>query len=142
ATRAGARARAGGGSGRVRPGGVLTAGGVVCAGGGWSPQAARLVGAELPDWPARHEIMSTEPLKPFLKPMVSVLESGLYFSQALRGEIVGGISMPEAPGPHAIRMGSSLGFLQTMARAITEVMPLLAAVKVVRQWAGPYDMSP
>jgi len=121
--------------------GPLRAARVVCAAGAWSPEVARLAGVALPDWPVRHEILSTEPLKPFLKPMVSVLESGLYFSQSLRGEIVGGISMPEG-GPHAIRMGSSLEFLQTMARAITEVMPLLSAVKVVRQWAGPYDMSP
>ena len=122
--------------------GPLRAARVVCAAGAWSPDVARLAGVALPDWPVRHEILSTEPLKPFLKPMVSVLESGLYFSQSLRGEIVGGISMTEAAGPHAIRMGSSLEFLQTMARAITEVMPLLSAVKVVRQWAGPYDMSP
>jgi sarcosine oxidase subunit beta len=122
--------------------GTLRAARVVCAAGAWSPEVARLAGVALPDWPVRHEILSTEPLKPFLKPMVSVLESGLYFSQSLRGEIVGGISMPEAPGAHEIRLGSSLGFLQTMARAITEVMPVLSSVKVVRQWAGPYDMSP
>jgi sarcosine oxidase subunit beta len=121
--------------------GTVRAERVVCAAGAWSPAVARLAGVALPDWPVRHEILSTEPLKPFLKPMVSVLETGLYFSQSLRGEIVGGISMPDE-GPREIRMGSSLAFLQTMARAITEVMPLLSAVKVVRQWAGPYDMSP
>jgi sarcosine oxidase subunit beta len=124
------------------PRGPIFAERVVCAAGAWSPEVARLAGVALPDWPVRHEILSTEPLKPFLKPMVSVLETGLYFSQSLRGEIVGGISMPEPPGAHAIRMGSSLSFLQTMARALTEVMPLLGDVKVVRQWAGPYDMSP
>ena len=123
------------------PRGALRAARVVCAAGAWSPEVARLAGVALPDWPARHEILSTEPLKPFLKPMVSVLESGLYFSQSLRGEIVGGLSLPEEP-TREIRMGSSLAFLQAMARAITEVMPVLGAVKVVRQWAGPYDMSP
>jgi sarcosine oxidase subunit beta len=125
--------------------GPLRAARVVCAAGAWSPEVARLAGVALPDWPVRHEILSTEPLKPFLKPMVSVLESGLYFSQSLRGEIVGGVSMPEARGAHdrpGSTLASSLSFLQTMARAITEVMPILAAVKVVRQWAGPYDMSP
>jgi sarcosine oxidase subunit beta len=122
--------------------GPLRAARVVCAAGAWSPEVARLAGAALPDWPVRHEILSTEPLKPFLKPMVSVLESGLYFSQSLRGEIVGGISMPEEPGPREIRLGSTLAFLQTLARALTDVMPLLGGVKVVRQWAGPYDMSP
>src|SRR5262249_46072949 len=71
--------RAGGDFRLVTPKGTLTAGRVVCAAGAWSPRVAALVGLELPTWPARHEIMSTEPLKPFLKPMISVLETGLYF---------------------------------------------------------------
>jgi sarcosine oxidase subunit beta len=29
-----------------------------------------------------------------------------------------------------------------MARGLTELMPRLAQIKVVRQWAGPYDVSP
>ncbi len=62
-------------------------------------EVARLAGVALPDRPVRHEILSTEPLKPFLKPMVSVIESGLYFSQSLRGELVGGVSMPEEREP-------------------------------------------
>jgi sarcosine oxidase subunit beta len=28
-----------------------------------------------------------------------------------------------------------------MARGLTEVMPLLGEIKVVRQWAGPYDLT-
>ena len=66
------------------------------AAGAWSPPVAALVGVTLPTWPARHEILSTEPLKPFLRPMVSVLDSGLYFSQSLRGEVVGGITLHAA----------------------------------------------
>jgi sarcosine oxidase subunit beta len=127
----------------VTPRGTITAGRVVCAAGAWSPAVARLCGAALPDWPARHEILSTEPLKPFLKPMVSVLESGLYFSQALRGVVVGGISLDEPRPPDGeVRLGSRLAFVQAMARGMVEVMPVLASVKVVRQWAGPYDISP
>jgi sarcosine oxidase subunit beta len=121
--------------------GTLVAARVVNAAGAWSPAVARLAGVELPDWPERHEIMSTEPLKPFLRPMVSVLESGLYFSQSLRGEIVGGITLP-GPRDSEIRLGSRLRFLESMARALIQVMPRLGDVKVVRQWAGPYDMSP
>ena len=106
-------------------------------------EVARLVGASLPDRPQRHEILSTEPLKPFLKPMVSVLETGLYVSQSLRGELVGGISMPEEPNADGeVRLGSRLAFSTTMARALVELMPRLGHVKVVRQWAGPYDVSP
>jgi sarcosine oxidase subunit beta len=127
------------------PGGPVDAGRVVCAAGAWSPLVARLAGGALPNRPVRHEILSTEPLKPFLKPMVSVLESGLYVSQSLRGELVGGITVPESHGQQAddqIRLGSRLAFVEAMARGLTEIMPLLGHVKVVRQWAGPYDLSP
>ena len=127
-----------------------------CA-GAWSPEVARLVGIELPTHPHRHEILSTEPLKPFLGPMVSVLESGLYFSQSMRGEIVTGVTVPERPGERiagradpdkhftrdeGVKLGSRLLFLTTLAREITSVMPRLAPVRVLRQWAGPYDISP
>jgi sarcosine oxidase subunit beta len=114
---------------------------VVNAAGAWSPQVARLVDLELPTWPARHEIMSTEPLKPFLRPMVSVIDTGLYFSQSLRGEIVGGITLPE-PKDDRVRLGSRLEFVEAMAAGLVEAMPRLGDVKVVRQWAGPYDMTP
>jgi sarcosine oxidase subunit beta len=120
--------------------GAITAGRVVNAAGAWSPRVAALLGLTLPDWPARHEILSTEPLKPFLGPMVSVLESGLYVSQSTRGELVGGITVPE-PRTAEIKLGSRLRFLHAMARGLTEVMPVLGEIKVVRQWAGPYDLT-
>lgn len=127
------------------PKGTVEAERVVNAAGAWSPQVAALAGVPLPTWPSRHEILSTEPLKPFLKPMVSVLDSGLYFSQSMRGELVGGITLDEPhgrPPQGAVQLGSRLRFVEAMARGLVEVMPRLAEVKVVRQWAGPYDMSP
>jgi sarcosine oxidase subunit beta len=114
---------------------------VLAATGAFSPQLAAQIGVRLPTWPDRHEILSTEGLKPFLGPMVSVLDSGLYFSQSLRGELVGGITLSE-PRQNEVRLDSSLTFLETMSRGMLEVMPRLGHIKVVRQWAGPYDMSP
>jgi sarcosine oxidase subunit beta len=120
--------------------GPLFARRVINAAGAWSPEVARLVGVELPNKPHRHEILSTEPLKPFLTPMVSVLSSGLYFSQSMRGEIVTGITVED----HAqgIQLGSRLKFLSTLAREMASLAPALAELKVLRQWAGPYDVSP
>jgi sarcosine oxidase subunit beta len=134
--------RARGGFRITTPAGAFTAERIVCAAGAWSPEVARLVGASLPNRPQRHEILSTEPLKPFLKPMVTVSETGLYVSQSLRGELVGGISMPEQDDGAEVRLGSRLAFATTMARALVELMPVLGHIKVVRQWAGPYDVSP
>ena len=113
---------------------------VVIAAGAWSPQVARLAEVKLPNEPHRHEILSTEPLKPFLGPLVSVLDSGLYFSQSMRGEIVGGMGDPNEPA--GLNMGSTLRFLARFSKALTEQIPNAGSVKVLRQWAGCYDVTP
>lgn len=113
---------------------------VVIAAGAWSPEVAIKAGIRLPNEPHRHEICSTEPLKPFLGPLVSVLDSGLYFSQSMRGEIVGGMGDPMEPA--ALNMGSTLRFLSRYSQAMTEQLPMLGRVKVLRQWAGCYDVTP
>src|SRR5262245_58547455 len=62
------------GEGRVRK--VITdRGEIACevcvlAAGAWSPPIAALAGVRLPNEPHRHEICSSEPLKPFLGPLV------------------------------------------------------------------------
>lgn len=113
---------------------------VVNAAGAWSPEVARMLGVDLPNKPHRHEICSTEPLKPWLKPLVADLSDGLYFSQSTRGEIVGGIGNEYvAPG---LDQQSSHAFLGKYARSLVRACPVLGAVKVLRQWAGCYDLTP
>jgi sarcosine oxidase subunit beta len=113
---------------------------VINACGAWSPAVAKMVDVDLPTWPIRHEICSSEPLKPFLRPMVSELSSGLYCSQSMRGEIVGGVTVPGHGS--TLAMGSTLEFLATYSRRLVKLMPVLGDVKILRQWAGPYDCSP
>ncbi|WP_428262464.1 NAD(P)/FAD-dependent oxidoreductase, partial [Haliangium sp.] len=120
--------------------GAVIARRVVNAAGAWSGDIAAMVGVDLPTYPVRHEICSSEPLKPFLGPMVSELSTGLYVSQSMRGEVIGGVSMHDE-GP-TISMGSRLRFLTHYASRLTRLMPVLGNIKVLRQWAGPYDMSP
>jgi sarcosine oxidase subunit beta len=117
---------------------------VVNATGAWSVGINRQLGIELPNRPHRHEILSSEPLKPFLTPLVVDLSEGMYFSQSTRGEIVTGITMPD-DGDHdavTIDMGSSLRFLTRIGRALCRLFPLAASIEVLRQWSGPYDVSP
>ena len=113
---------------------------VVNAAGAWSPHVAKLVGVELPNKPHRHEICSSEPLKPWLKPLVADLSDGLYFSQSTRGEIVGGIGQSYVP--QGLNQESSFAFLGKYARSLARSCPSLGAVKVLRQWAGCYDLTP
>jgi sarcosine oxidase subunit beta len=113
---------------------------VVIAAGAWSKEVAALAGVRLPNRPTRHEICVTEPLKPWLDPLVSVLGTGLYFSQSQRGEIVGGMGDPTEP--EGLVQGSTLRFLARFARAAVATVPAMAGVKVIRQWAGCYDVTP
>jgi sarcosine oxidase subunit beta len=113
---------------------------VVNAAGAWSPGVAQMLGIELPNKPHRHEICSSEPLKPWLKPLVADLSDGLYFSQSTRGEIVGGIGNEYVPP--GLDQQSSHAFLGRYALALVRACPVLAGVKVLRQWAGCYDLTP
>ncbi|HEV7554083.1 MAG TPA: FAD-binding oxidoreductase [Kofleriaceae bacterium] len=131
---------AGGGYMVHTPRGAIRARRVINATGAWSPQLAKLIGVDIPTYPIRHEICSSEPLKPFLRPMVSELSSGLYCSQSMRGEIVGGVTLPGHAPTYA--MGSTLEFLSTYANRLVRLMPILGDIKILRQWAGPYDQSP
>lgn len=113
---------------------------VVVACGAHSPRVAAWAGVALPTHPHRHEICASEPLVPFLQPLVADLDDGLYFSQSTRGEIVGGISNPDVPAGED--QGSSVAFLRRYAGALVRTCPSLSRVKVLRQWAGLYDLSP
>lgn len=113
---------------------------VVNAAGAWSPRIAAMLGVELPNKPHRHEICATEPLKPWLKPLVADLADGLYFSQSTRGEIVGGIGSEYVAG--GLDQNSSAAFLGKYAESIVRTCPVLGQVKVLRQWAGCYDLTP
>jgi sarcosine oxidase subunit beta len=127
--------------------GVTTRGGsipcskLVNAAGGWSGDLSRKAGLTVANRPTRHEILATEALKPFLDPMVIRLRDGLYFSQTMRGEIVGGLTLAHPPGTDR-GMPSSIEFLRRMAAALTGLVPRLAGLGVLRAWSGFYDDTP
>jgi sarcosine oxidase, subunit beta len=114
---------------------------VVNAAGGWSAEFARRSGLEIPNSPTRHEILATEPMKPFLDPMVARVSDGLYFSQTMRGELVGGLTMRDGVGTEG-GMPSSPRFLREMSRALVRLIPRLGSLGVLRAWSGFYDDTP
>jgi len=121
--------------------GAVTASSVVNAAGGWSGDLSRRAGLDVPNVATRHEILATEALKPFLDPMVVRISDGLYFSQTVRGEVVGGLTVSHRPGT-ASGMPSSPKFLTAMASALVGLLPRLARVRVLRAWSGFYDDTP
>ena len=114
---------------------------VVNAAGGWSAEVSRRAGLAMPNVASRHEILATEPMKRFLDPMVVRVRDGLYFSQSMRGELIGGIAVPHAPGTSR-GVPSSPQFLTRMAGALVDLVPRLGALGVLRAWSGYYDDTP
>jgi len=68
------------------------------------------------------------------------LHSGIYFSQTVQGQILGGIGDPEEkPG---YNLSSSLRFLRRYLAELVRLVPAFAQLTVMRQWAGLYDVTP
>ncbi len=117
---------------------------VNCA-GPWSRAVAAMAGVSLPNRQERHEIMVSESLKPFLDPMVISITDGIYFSQSMRGEIVGGIgdaTEPHWEDPERFDTRSQLRFSVRFARALIDMYPPARSLRLMRQWAGMYDVTP
>ncbi|HWR40250.1 MAG TPA: FAD-binding oxidoreductase [Patescibacteria group bacterium] len=120
--------------------GSIETGIVVNAAGAYSKEVGAMVGVSLPIRPERHEILVTEPVDPMQNPMVMSFHHNLYCQQTPHGSFIMGIGHPDEPESYDIR--SSWQFLPEMARRVTELLPPLAQLNVVRQWTGLYDMSP
>jgi sarcosine oxidase subunit beta len=120
--------------------GAVSAPVVVNAAGSHSVLLARTAGVELPVTPYRREILVTEPLERFFDPMIISFSFGIYFRQTKHGPVIGGFGDPDEPP--GFNQTSSLKFLVTMSRKLSHLMPVLRSVKVVRQWAGLYDITP
>ncbi len=118
---------------------------VVNAAGPWAGEVAALVGVELPVMPDSHEAGITEPVAPFLGPMVvdtrpSADSANYYFYQHYTGQIVFCIT-PSPLMPGLDRRETST-FLPQVTRRMLGVMPRLANLKVRRTWRGMYPMTP
>jgi len=111
---------------------------VINAAGAWSNEISKQVGVEPGNRVYREEICVTESLKPYVNPYIMDISTGVYFSQSMRGEIVGGILGSETT---VLETKASLDFLTRYAKRLTELVPKLRGMSILRQWAGLYDVG-
>ncbi|MEM4702666.1 MAG: FAD-dependent oxidoreductase, partial [Archaeoglobaceae archaeon] len=107
---------------------------VVNSAGAWSKEINERLGIKDDRAIIREEICVTESIKPYLDPYILHVSSGLFLSQSMRGEIVGGIVGKQNGG-----INSSLDFLIRYAKLATNLVPKLKGLAILRQWAGVYD---
>jgi len=120
--------------------GDVTAQVVINCGGAYSAELAAMVGDELPIFPERHQIMITEPVAHVMNPMVMSFQRHYYVQQTPHGSVIMGYGDPSEPVSH--NHNASWQYLELNAHVITQVLPAFRNLRVVRQWAGSYDMSP
>ena len=119
--------------------GTVHCGRILQAVSGSSSLVAAMAGFRLPIHTVPLQACVSQPLKPFLDPIVVSGNLHTYVSQSARGELVmGGETDPY--GVYADR--STLEFKEGLIAHMLELFPFLAEVKVLRQWAGMVDMTP
>lgn len=112
---------------------------VLCAVAGSTPRIAEMVGIRTPIYIHPLQAMVTEPLKPWLDPILVSGSLHIYVSQSARGELVMGASL-DPYELHSTR--STLDFVEGLAAHMLDLFPFLSHAKVNRQWAGMADMTP
>ncbi|MDV2995572.1 MAG: Sarcosine oxidase subunit beta [Chroococcidiopsis sp. SAG 2025] len=112
---------------------------VLCAVAGFTPRLLQMVGLRSPLYVHPLQAMVSEPMKPWLDPIIVSGSLHVYVSQTARGELVMGASL-DPYELHSTR--STLDFAEGLAAHMLQLFPFLSHVKIVRQWAGMADMTP
>jgi len=118
---------------------------VVNAAGGWAREVAQLGGTDVPVKPDLHEAAITEPVAPFLGPMVVDVRpapgsSNYYFYQLKTGQVI--FCITPSPQIWGSDRSETSQFLPMVARRMVDLMPRLAPLRVRRTWRGFYPMTP
>ena len=106
---------------------------------GWSSLISNMAGIDLPITTHPLQAAVTEPCKTFLPTVVVSGSLHVYVSQTDRGELVFGASV-DPVGTY--RINGTLEFTEELAGHVLELMPGIAEMRLLRQWAGLCDMTP
>ncbi|NIF22424.1 FAD-dependent oxidoreductase [Candidatus Pantoea multigeneris] len=119
--------------------GEISCGCAVQAVAGHSSLLAQKAGFRLPVVSYPLQAMVTQPVKPFLDPLVSSSALHCYVQQTSRGEVVFGGGSDPYP---LYNTRSTLDLKESLIAHGIEMFPFLAQAKLMRQWAGITDMTP
>ena len=118
--------------------GIVQCGCAVQAVAGHSSLLAAKAGFKLPIVSYPLQAMVTQPVKPFLDPLVSSSALHCYVQQTGRGEIVFGGGSDPYP---LYNTRSTLDLKESLLAHAIEMFPFMANLRLLRQWAGITDMT-
>lgn len=118
--------------------GTVMCGAVVQAVAGHSSLLAAKAGFKMPLLSYPLQAMVTQPVKPFLDPLVSSPALHCYVQQTGRGELVFGGGSDPYP---LYNTRSTLDLKESLLAHAIELFPFMANLRLLRQWAGLTDMT-
>ena len=119
--------------------GIVNCAHVLQAVAGMSSVVAKMAGLQLPIQTYPLQACVTEPVKPFLDPIIVSGSLHVYVSQSDRGELIMGGSVDPYP---LYSTRSTLEFKEELMMHMLELFPFIGGLRVLRQWAGIADMTP
>src|SRR5699024_12768934 len=102
----------------------------------WPPLHSDMARVQPPVTTSPLQAAVTEPVKPLLGTVVVSGTLHVYVSQTDRGELVFGASVDPFT---SYSMRGSLEFVEGLATNVLSLMPSLAKMRLLRQWAGLCD---
>lgn len=118
--------------------GTVNCGCAVQAVSGHSSLMAEKAGFKMPITTFPLQAMVTQPIKPFLGPLVSSSALHCYVQQTSRGEIVLGGGSDPYP---LYNTRSTLDLKESLLAHAVDMFPFMANLRLLRQWAGITDMT-
>ncbi|BCU68292.1 FAD-dependent oxidoreductase [Sulfolobales archaeon HS-7] len=112
---------------------------LIVTAGAWTPRLLSPIGVNLPITPVRKEAYITEDIEFRIKPLIIDAESGVSFSQTLKGEIIGG--GPEEKEGY-VEFSTSFFHMLNFLRTVKKIVNGLHNIGVLRSWSGYYEMTP
>ena len=118
---------------------------VINAAGAGGPALAEMAGESLEVASELHEAGITEPVAPFLEPLVvdvrpSEGSANVYCYQARTGQVI--FCLTPEPPIYGEDLAETSEFLPLVAARLVRLIPRLAHVRVRRTWRGVYPMTP
>jgi len=133
------RGRNGAIEGVETPRGTVRAGKVAVAVSGHTTSLTETVGLKLPLRTMNLTAFVSEPVKPLVDVIVNCPDSGFYFSQSDKGEMVIG-GAPDMG--QSFRRDIKQHVFEDTVTAMLSLFPSFSRLKLLRQWGGHLDITP
>jgi len=123
------------------PQGFISAQNIVNVAGAWGGKLAKMAGVDLPVQPFRRQVFITKAFDTITRPVPMIIDQDTQFY--IRGYAPGilmGMTDPEEPPSFHTHVDRN--FMEKVAAAALERIPVLEQAEILRGWGGLYAMTP